>query len=254
MGHPSSGCMWTVRPSGEAAVVRGVIGLRSMRWSSACGELLEHLPPRATIGVVTPYRAQGDEIEARLSDSHDRVHVGTAQIPGWGARCRRAVARRRRQRTPARLRLGRPTTGAGTSRHPGTLEADHRGRRRRVGGARRDRRRAAEGGQLGGRLLCRLNPLGTRRTMFSGYTRSCRRWTSARSNWASPSTGIAQTPSSVAQTAVLPVRSYSTPVRTASTPAHTCGACSTVSPCSATARYGSPPGDCSTILAGSHSS
>ena len=46
--------------------------------------------------------------------------------------------------------------------------------------------------------------------MFSGYTRSCRRWTSARSNWASPSTGIAQTPSSVAQTAVLPVRSLDT--------------------------------------------
>jgi hypothetical protein len=38
------------------------------------------------------------------------------------------------------------------------------------------------------------------------------------------------------------------------TPAHTCGACSTVSPCSATARYGSPPGDSSTTLAGSHSS
>jgi len=40
--------------------------------------VLENLPPQATIGVVTPYRAQSDEIEARLGDSHDRVRVGTA--------------------------------------------------------------------------------------------------------------------------------------------------------------------------------
>ena len=48
------------------------------------------------------------------------------------------------QRTPARLRLGRPTTGAVERRdHPGTLEADHRG----------DEDVWAERGGIGGELL-----------------------------------------------------------------------------------------------------
>jgi superfamily I DNA and/or RNA helicase len=60
-----SGRSWRNRPEADAVALR-------------VRELLEHLPPQATIGVVTPYRAQSDEIEARLRDSHDRVHVGTA--------------------------------------------------------------------------------------------------------------------------------------------------------------------------------
>ena len=61
----SSGRSWRNRPEADAVALR-------------VRELLEHLPPQATIGVVTPYRAQSDEIEARLRDSHDLVRVGTA--------------------------------------------------------------------------------------------------------------------------------------------------------------------------------
>ncbi len=55
--------------------------------AAACvRELLEMLPTDATVGVVTPYRAQCDEITQRLRGTSTRVLVGTAHAFQGGER------------------------------------------------------------------------------------------------------------------------------------------------------------------------
>jgi hypothetical protein len=55
--------------------------------ATACvRELLETLPAEATVGVVTPYRAQCDEIKRRLRSISERVRVGTAHAFQGGER------------------------------------------------------------------------------------------------------------------------------------------------------------------------
>jgi superfamily I DNA and/or RNA helicase len=49
-------------------------------------ELVAALPREATIGVVTPYRPQADELSRRLRDHGDRVRAGTAHSFQGGER------------------------------------------------------------------------------------------------------------------------------------------------------------------------
>jgi hypothetical protein len=79
---------WADVPSGESA-----IGPNGKSWRNPAEvavvvdlvkELLDQLPKNATVGVVTPFRAQKDELERRVGG--DRVRVGTVHTFQGGQR------------------------------------------------------------------------------------------------------------------------------------------------------------------------
>ncbi|WP_078589089.1 MULTISPECIES: DEAD/DEAH box helicase [Streptomyces] len=89
-GGPGPGAVlsWVDVPTGESARgQRGGSWCNTMEVSAVervVSELLSHLPVDATVGVVTPFRAQKELLERRLRD--DRVLVGTVHAFQGGQR------------------------------------------------------------------------------------------------------------------------------------------------------------------------